>query len=206
MSRHDDKPNKFDVVMGNQTMISDGSMVLGGIEKIIDRLDTDSIQLKILALKDAVHYGKAGLLLVLEHLEHEQFEIQNVAYSLLEFRSEPFIRERIAKYPKIVKYTRHSNRFELFEQMGRAGTPEDVDIMMESLELDPISSPHKLIDYTLGLVKNIEGQLRIEHYLFNGTQVQRNYSALYFKRIGAVGMLTEAVEMGCIDRVQAFSK
>jgi hypothetical protein len=137
---------------------------------------------------------------------HELFEIQNVAYSLLEFRSEPFIRERIAKYSKIVKYTRHSNRFELFEQMGRAGTPEDVDIMMESLELDPIGSPHKLIDYTLGLVENIEGQLRIEHYLFNGTQVQRNYSALYFKRIGEIGMLTAAVEMGCIDRIQAFSK
>ncbi len=201
-----DRPNEFDVVMGNQTMISNGSMVLGGIEQIINRLDTDSIQLKTLALKDAVHYGEAGLLLVLEHVDHEQFEIQNVAYSLLEFRSEPFIRERIAEYNRIRKYTRHVNRFELFEQMGKAGTPEAIDIMMESLEIDPSSSPHKLVDYTLGLVKNLEGQLRIEHYLFNGTQVQRNYAALYFKRIGAVGILTEAVEMGCVDRIQAFSK
>jgi hypothetical protein len=201
-----DRPNEFDVVMGNQTMISDGSMVLGGIEKIIDRLDTDSIQLKILALKDAVHYGKAGLLLILEHLDHEQFEIQNIAYSLLESRSEPFVRESIDTYHSIRKYTRHANRFELFEQMGRAGKPEDVDIMMESLERDPSSSPHKLIDYALGLVKNIDGQLRIENYLFNGTQVQRNYAALYFKRIGAVEILAEAVEIGCIDRVQAFSK
>jgi hypothetical protein len=65
-----DRPQEFDVVLGHQTIADPGSMVLGGIEKIIDRLDTDSIQLKILALKDAVHYGKAGLLLVLEHLEH----------------------------------------------------------------------------------------------------------------------------------------
>jgi hypothetical protein len=201
-----DKPNEFDVVMGNQTIIPTGSMVLGGIEKIINRLDTDSIQLKTLALKDAVNYGKAGLLLVLEHLDHEQFEIQNVAYSLLESRSEPFIRDRLAEYHSIRKYTRHANRFELFEQMGRSGAPGDVDIMMESLERDPVSSPHKLIDYTLGLVKNIEGQLRIEYYLFNGTLVQRNYAALYFKRIGEIEILTEAVEMGCIDRVQAFSK
>jgi hypothetical protein len=201
-----DKPNEFDVVMGNQMMISDGSMVLGGIEKIISRLETNSIQLKILALKDAVHYGAAGLLLVLEHLEHEQFEIQNVAYSLLEFRSEPFVRERITKYHSIRRYTRHINRFEIFEQMGRAGTPEDVDILMESLEHDPDSSPHKVIDYALGLVENIEGQLRILDYIFNGTLVQRNYAALYFKRIGEVGILVEAVEMGCVDRIQAFSK
>jgi hypothetical protein len=184
-----DRPNQFDVVIGNQTTISHGSMVLGGIEKIIDRLNNDSIQLKILALKDAIHYGRAGLLLVLEHLDHEQFEIQTVAYSLLEFRSEPFVRERLTKYHSI-----------------RAGTPEDIDIMMESLEHDPDSSPHKLIDYALGLVEDIEGQLRILDYVFNGTLVQRNYAALYFKRIGEVGILTEAVEMGCIDRIQAFSK
>jgi hypothetical protein len=201
-----DRPNKFDVVMGNRAMVSDGSMVLGGIENIINRLATDKIQLKILALKDAVYYGEAGLRLVLEHLDHEQFEIQNVAYSLLELRSEPFIQERIAQYHQIRKYTRHVNRFELFEQMGKAGTPEQIDIMMESLERDPSSLPHKLVDYALGLVKNLEGQLRIEHYLLNGTLVQRNYAALYFKRIGAVGILTEAVEMGCIDRIQAFSK
>jgi hypothetical protein len=201
-----DRPNEFDVVMGNQTMISTGSMVLGGIEKIINRLDTDSIQLKVLALTDAVNYGRAGLLLIIEHLDHEQFEIQNVAYSLLASRSEPFVRDRLAEYHSIRKYTRHPHRYELFEQMGRSGTPEEIDIMMESLERDPSSSPHKLIDYTLGLVTNIEGQLRIEYYLFNGTLVQRNYAALYFKRIGAVGILTEAVEMGCIDRIQAFSK
>jgi hypothetical protein len=200
-----DKPNEFDVVMGNQRMISDGSMVLGGIEKIISRLETNSVQLKKLALKDAVHYGEAGLFLVLKHLEDEQFEIQHFAYSLLEFRSEPFVRERMTKYHSIRKYTRHVNRFELFEQMGRAGTPEDIDILMESLEHDPDSSPHKLIDYALGLVENIEGQLRILDYIFNGTLVQRNYAALYFKRIGEVGILVEAVEMGCVDRIQAFS-
>lgn len=78
--------------------------------------------------------------------------------------------------------------------------------MMESLESDPSSSLHKLIDYTLGLIKTSAGKKRIEYYLFNGTQTQRNYAALYFKRLGEISLLAEAVEMGCIDRVQAFSK
>ncbi len=201
-----DSPSEFDVIMGNQTIVPDGSMIIGGIDKIIDRLQTDNVRLKTLALKDAIHYGKPGLLLVIEHLEHERFEIQSIAYALLEFRSEPFVRERLTAYPSIRKYTRHPNRLEIFEQMGRSGMPEDIDIMMESLELDPDSSPHKLIDYALGLVENIEGQLRILEYIFDGTPVQRNYAALYFKRIGGIGILAEAEEMGYIDRIQAFSK
>lgn len=43
-------------------------------------------------------------------------------------------------------------------------------------------------------------------YLFNSTQAQRNYTALYFKRKGARDILVKAVNKGCIDRVQAFSK
>jgi hypothetical protein len=90
--------------------------------------------------------------------------------------------------------------------MGKEGEPENVDIMMTSLECDPSSSPYKLIDYTLGFVRTSTGEKRIEHYLFNGTQTQRNYAALYFKRLGKMSILTEAVKMGCIDLVQAFSK
>ncbi|BAY74514.1 GUN4 domain protein [Nostoc linckia NIES-25] len=63
-----------------------------------------------------------------------------------------------------------------------------------------------LVDFTLGLVDTPQGQDRIRHYLFNGTQIQRNYAALYFKRRGAKNILKEAVNQGCIDKLQAFSK
>ncbi|PSB48472.1 GUN4 N-terminal ARM-like repeat domain-containing protein [Chamaesiphon polymorphus] len=204
MSKHD-SPNEFDAVLGNQGIATQGSMILGGVEGIKQRLNSHSLQVKLAALEEAINYGTAGLQVLLAYLDDRDLQIQNRVYELLESRSEPFVREHLAKNG-IRRYTRHKNRFELFELLGREGTPETVDIMMESLECDPHSSPYKLIDYTLGLVRTSVGEKRIEHYLFNGTQTQRNYAALYFKRLGEMGILTEAVKMGCIDRVQAFSK
>ncbi|AFY92292.1 GUN4 N-terminal ARM-like repeat domain-containing protein [Chamaesiphon minutus] len=204
MLKHE-RPNEFDAVLGNQGVVTQGSMILGGVEGLKQRLNSHSLQVKIAALEEAVNYGTAGLQVLLAYLDDRDLQIQNRVYELLESRSEPFVIEHLANNG-IRRYTRHKNRFDLFEQMGKRGTTADVDIMMESLECDPHSSPYKLIDYTLGLVNRSTGKERIEYYLFNGTQVQRNYAALYFKRLGEMGILTEAVRMGCIDRVQAFSK
>lgn len=200
-----DRPTEFDAVLGNQGIAAQGSMILGGVEGIKQRLNSHSLQVKIAALEDAVNYGTAGLQVLLEYLDDRDLQIQNRVYELLECRSEPFICEHLAKNG-IRRYTRHKNRFDLFEQMGKQGMPENVDIMMESLEYDPRSSPYKLIDYTLGLARHSEGKKRIEYYLFNGTQTQRNYAALYFKRLEEHAILREAVKIGCIDRVQAFAK
>jgi hypothetical protein len=200
------RPTEFDAVLGNQSVAPSAGAVLGGIEGLKKRLAGDNTPSKISALNTAIQYGEVGLRLVIQHLEDPVWEIQNVAYELLEQCPETFVQERIKNHKGIRKYTRHSNRFDLFEKMGREGTAANIDIMMESLELDPHSSPYKIIDYALGLVRKVPGKQRIEHYLFNGTAVQRNYAALYFKRLKEVDVLAEAVKMGCIDRVQAFSK
>jgi hypothetical protein len=200
-----DNPNQFDAVLGTQAKVVYGSMILGGIEGVKQRLHSDSIQTKILALQDAMNYGTAGLNLAIEYLADKDSQVREMAYSLLELRSEPFVIEYLAQN-SIRRYTRSSNRYDVFKEMGRQGTAENVDIMMRSLEEDPHSSPHKLIDYTLGLVNKQQGKDRIEYYLFNGTTVQRNYAALYFKRRNDRLILAQAVKLGCIDRVQAFSK
>ena len=93
-----DRPTKSDAVLGTQNLISNGSFILGGIEGVKKRLNSDSIHVKILALKDAMNYGNVGLHLAIEYLEDEESQIVEAAYSLLELRPETFVRERIDRY------------------------------------------------------------------------------------------------------------
>jgi hypothetical protein len=92
------RPQQFDVVLGSQTPIANGSIVLGGIKGVKARLNSDNINVIILALKDAVNYGDVGLLLVLQYLDDPESQIVEAAYELLKDRSEPFVQERIDRY------------------------------------------------------------------------------------------------------------
>jgi hypothetical protein len=87
------RPQNFDAVLGNQTQIANGSVILGGIEGVKNRLNSDNINVIILALKDALSYGDAGLHLVLQYLEDPESQIVEAAYELLKYRSEPFVRD-----------------------------------------------------------------------------------------------------------------
>jgi hypothetical protein len=92
------RPTESDAVLGNQNLVSPGSVILGGIEGVKKRLNSESIHIKILAMKDAMNYGDAGLQLAIEYLEDEELQIVEAAYSLLESRPETFVRERIQRY------------------------------------------------------------------------------------------------------------
>lgn len=93
------------------------------------------------------------------------------------------------------------------EERARSGRTEDIDFLMGHLDMSRNFSLCKQIDYALGLVSSQEGRTRIRYFLFNGgSQIQRNYAALYFKRRGAIYLLEEAFQQGCIDSTQAFSR
>jgi hypothetical protein len=92
------QPQNFDAVLGNQTQIANGSVILGGIEGVKTRLNSESIHVRILALKDAINYGDVGLHLVLQYLENPESEIVDAAYELLKDRAEPFVRDRIDRF------------------------------------------------------------------------------------------------------------
>jgi hypothetical protein len=98
MDLDSERPQNFDAVLGNQTSIANGSVILGGIEGVKNRLNSDNINVIILALKDAIDYGDAGLRLVLQYLEDPESQIVEAAYELLKDRSEPFVRDRIERY------------------------------------------------------------------------------------------------------------
>lgn len=98
------------------------------------------------------------------------------------------------------------SRFEAFVALGRSGTAEAVNLLMTELEAEDSIATAKLVDYALGLASSASGRRSIEKYLFEGTQRQRNYAALYFKRRGGWKILEEACKAGVIDRVQAWAK
>jgi len=82
----------------------------------------------------------------------------------------------------------------------------DVDRLMEELVRATTIAACKAIDYELSQVEGAEVRVRIEHFLFHGELVQRNYAALWFKRRGHLKLLDRAVRRGLIDRAQAYSK
>ena len=92
------------------------------------------------------------------------------------------------------------------KQRAQSGTISDIDFLMQKLDTNQSFTGCKLIDYALTLVASDEGANRIKHFLFNGSAVQRNYAALYFKRQGANQIIDEAVQRGCIDTMQAYSR
>jgi len=92
------------------------------------------------------------------------------------------------------------------EQYCKYGTAGDIDNVMEYLNEDSDIPITRVVDFYLGTVKSIEGMRRIEYYLFNGTQIQRNYSTLFFVRMGEWRIVNKAFNMGLIDYIQAFSK
>jgi hypothetical protein len=98
------------------------------------------------------------------------------------------------------------NRFYQFIVLGRSGRRVDVDQLMQSLAAADDLATTKLVDYALSLVETREGKEQVKHYLFHGSQTQRNYAALYFKRRGVEDVVETALAMGLIDREQALAK
>lgn len=87
-----------------------------------------------------------------------------------------------------------------------AGSAADVDYFVSYLNQESSTQIIKLVDFALSQINTSEGIKRIKYYLFNGTTMQRNYAALYFKRHQKFDILKEAVSKKCIDKEVAFSK
>jgi hypothetical protein len=92
--------------------------------------------------------------------------------------------------------------------MDRAllGATGDVDYILGHLTADVPIAVTKFVDHALSLVESEEGIRRIEFYQFNGTQIQRNYCALFFNRRGDWAVVKEAYERGLIDEIQAYAR
>jgi hypothetical protein len=78
------QPREYDAVLGGKAPPPVDGLVLGGIEGIKHRLDsTNSQEIRIAALSDALKYGKEGQELLNQIVLTETGVLQSVAYDLL---------------------------------------------------------------------------------------------------------------------------
>jgi hypothetical protein len=89
---------------------------------------------------------------------------------------------------------------------AESGYPVDIDYIMDNLSIGSTLPMTRYVDFALSLVNNEKGIIRIEYYLFNGTQIQRNYSSLFFNRRGEWEIVKKAFQLGLIDEIQAFAR
>jgi hypothetical protein len=91
-------------------------------------------------------------------------------------------------------------------QKVNKGSAEDVDYFMSYLTMESSTQIIKMVDFAISQINSINGIERIKYYLFNGTSIQRNYAALYFKRHNQLSILKQAVLEKCIDQETAFTR
>lgn len=107
------------------------------------------------------------------------------------------------KGKKVNKITK--NAIEI-KKLCEKGNKEDISKVMSYLNEDVDLPTTKIVDYYLGTVKNCEGIDCIEYFLFNGTQIQRNYCTLFFARRNDWILVNKAYNLGLIDYIQAYSR
>jgi hypothetical protein len=90
--------------------------------------------------------------------------------------------------------------------LAKKGTKISINEIMGHLNKNMTLAESKFIDFALGHVESDEGIKIMEYYLFHGTQIQRNYCALYFCRRGEYPIVRKAYDEGLIDAKQAFSR
>ena len=103
----------------------------------------------------------------------------------------------------------NTSRLAYYIKLAVSGTAAEIRLILAELNAEMTFADSRFIDYALSLVTSHEGVETIRAYLFEGTQVQRNYCTLFFSRRCAKGdweTVKQAYRMGLIDQKQAFSK
>lgn len=107
MPDHPHQPQEYDAVLGGESPIPLGSVILGGIEGVKRCLASAVEEQRIAALSEALKYGEAGLDLVIGALQDESTQVEKTAYLLLRERAEPRVKQALREY--------NHNLLQLFE-------------------------------------------------------------------------------------------
>jgi hypothetical protein len=98
MVKNSNQPRVDDAVMGGGFLPLVNAAVLGGIEGVKQRLASESDEVRIAALKEALNYGKEGLRQVIQIVKTETGTVQKAAYELLWARASEKGKQSLLKY------------------------------------------------------------------------------------------------------------
>ena len=98
MTENQNQPREYDAVLGGESQVPLAAAVLGGIPGVKSRLASPIVEVKIAALSEALKYGDAGLDLIIGSLQDESIAVRFAAYSLLNDRDEPNLKQQFQKY------------------------------------------------------------------------------------------------------------
>ncbi|HEY9741560.1 MAG TPA: hypothetical protein V6C90_13800, partial [Coleofasciculaceae cyanobacterium] len=98
MVKNSNQPKAHDAVMGGGLPPLVNAAVLGGIEGVKQRLASESDEVRIAALKEALNYGKEGLRQVIQIVKTETGTVQKAAYELLWARASEKGKQSLLKY------------------------------------------------------------------------------------------------------------
>ncbi len=90
--------------------------------------------------------------------------------------------------------------------LAKMGTMESITILIDKLHKDMTLKESRFVDFALGQIDTEHGHKIMEYYIMNGTQIQRNYCALYFGRLGDYDIIQKAYDAGKIDATQAWAR
>lgn len=83
MSNKPNQPKSYDLVLGGENPPPINGAVLGGIEGVKRRLESDDIEIKKVALAEALKYNVFGLDLIIDALQDKSDKIQQAAFNLI---------------------------------------------------------------------------------------------------------------------------
>ena len=114
MAENLNQPRVDDAVLGGQNLAPAGSLVLGGIEGVKNRLSSAVEEQRIAALQDAIKYGEAGLDLVIGALQDESGQVGGAVYRILRERVEPRVKQALRKcnpwqFESLIESRLHNN-------------------------------------------------------------------------------------------------
>lgn len=97
MAENPHQPREYDAVLGGPNLPPPYAAVLGGIEGARKRFASTVVEVRSLAVADAIKYGEQGLDLVLSGLQDESIQVRYTAYSLLKERQELRVKQQLDK-------------------------------------------------------------------------------------------------------------